>query len=256
MNTTSDDTRLTILRQAYGLFKPKSRIGPACWPHHDILWVHSGALRLRTEESAWQALVAPSGLWIPPDTRFDGIAGARPVRASITHFQMSRDDTLKLPLMPDPAVRYRLQAMIELSQSYAREGVSGDLRGHLLTAILDAFGHTPEAQAHADPVDSAWLKAEARLSEMRGIGDVAALIGLSESAFRARHSKRHANSAGQHLIELRMAAAEHALATTNLTVRAIARDVGYGHPESFFHAFRRHTGRTPSEYRRASSPFA
>lgn len=256
MYTTSDDIRLTVFRQAYGLFKAKSRIGPACWSHHDILWVHSGALRLRTQDSAWRELVAPSGLWIPPDTRFDGIAGGRPVRASITHFQMSRDDTLNLPLMPDPAVRHRLQAMIELSQSYASEGVSGDLRGRLLAAILDAFGHAPEAQAHADPVDAAWFMAEARLSEMRGIGDVAALIGLSESAFRARHRKRHATSAGQHLIALRMAAAEQALATTNLTVQAIARDVGYGHPESFFHAFRRHTGRTPSEYRKGATLFA
>lgn len=256
MHTTNDDSRLTILRQAYGLFKPSSRIGPACWSHHDILWVHSGALRLRTQDSAWRELVAPSGLWIRPDTRFDGVAGPRHVRASITHFRIARDDTSKIPLMPDPAVRHRLQAMIELSQSYASEGVSGDLRGRLLAAILDAFGHAPEAQAHADPVVAAWLKAEARLSEMRGVGDVAALIGLSESAFRARHRKRHANSAGKHLIELKMAAAEHALATTNLTVQAIARDVGYGHPESFFHAFRRHTGRTPSEYRKGATLFA
>jgi transcriptional regulator GlxA family with amidase domain len=145
--------------------------------------------------------------------------------------------------------------MIELSQSYATDGAEDRVKECLLAAIIDAFGHAPEAREHPDRIDLAWRKAEERLSEMRGIGDVAALIGLSESAFRARHRARHANSAGRHLIALRMATAERALATTNLTVETIALDVGYGYPESFFHAFRRHAGRTPSEFRKVSTRF-
>ena len=251
-----DEGRLTILRQAYGLFKPRSRFGPAVWPHHDILWFHSGAVRFRADGVGWEELTAPAGLWIPPETRFEGVAGRRLVVDSITHFAVSDDYWPGTVLMPDPPLRRGLQAMIELSQSYSTDGIGPEARTRLLSVILDAFCHSQETAQKADPVDVAWRQAEDRLAEVRGIADVAAMIGLSESAFRARHRQRHSASAGQHLIALRMQAAERALATTNLTVQTIARDVGYGHPESFFHAFRRHTGRTPTSFRNASSRFA
>ncbi|MEM1410193.1 MAG: helix-turn-helix domain-containing protein [Pseudomonadota bacterium] len=63
-------------------------------------------------------------------------------------------------------------------------------------------------------------------------------------------------SAGQHLIALRINAAKSLLATTNLPVHVIAKRVGYSHPESCFHAFRRYVGQTPLAFRRAAAPFA
>ncbi|MEO0754907.1 MAG: helix-turn-helix transcriptional regulator [Pseudomonadota bacterium] len=246
----------SILRQSNGHFEPKARIGPAKWPHHDILWIHSGRVRLRLQGSGWLDLVAPAGIWIPPDTVFDGIAGERRVTASITHFS-GTSDRERAPLrIAGGAQAGALQGMIELSQAYAAEHTPDRVRVRLLGAILDLFERIRAEPASTDPVQRAWQLAADRLQAIRGLGDVAALAGLSESAFRRQHRARMNTSAGQHLIALRINAAKSLLAATNLPVHLIARRVGYGHPESCFHAFRRHVGQTPLAFRRNSAPFA
>ena len=65
--------------------------------------------------------------------------------------------------------------------------------------------------------------------------DVAALIGLRESALRTLHREVHGKPAGAHLRELRLSRAEALLATTGLTLTEIARQVGYGHAETLQH---------------------
>ena len=255
-HATSDSCALTILRQSYGRFEARARIGPAIWPHHDLLWIHRGAIRLRIEGTPWQDLEAPAGIWIPPGTRFDGIASNRRVTASITHFVMRVDSEGPRPRIADPALANLVQAMVELSQSYAAAEAPYPMRTRLLASILDALERAPLSISDSNRIDNAWRLAADRLSVISGIGDVSALIDLSESAFRAQHRKHHENPAGQYLIALRLDAAKHLLTTTNLPVKAIAGRVGYGHPESFFHAFRRNVGKTPLEYRRMSAPFA
>ena len=52
-----------------------------------------------------------------------------------------------------------------------------------------------------------------------------------------------------YLHAVRMDEAARLLATSPLTVRAIAERVGYGQPAQFAKAFRRHHGMSPSEHR-------
>lgn len=247
---------LSIVRQSNGYFEPKARIGPAKWPHHDILWIHSGRIQLRIQGFGWLDLGAPSGIWIPPDTVFDGMAGERRVSASITHFSRTSDPEHAPVRMAGGSQASALQGMIELSQAYSTERTPDRVRVRLLDAILDLFEHIRAEPASTDPVQRAWQLAADRLQAIRGLGDVAALAGLSESAFRRQHRARMNTSAGQHLIALRINAAKSLLVATNLPVHVIARRVGYGHPESCFHAFRRHVGQTPLAFRRNSAPFA
>lgn len=252
----SGQEALCILRQSYGHFEPKARIGPAKWPHHDILWIHSGRIRLRLQGADWLDLVAPSGIWLPPYTVFDGIAGERRVTASITHFSRASDHDHAPPRVASCAQAGALQGMIELSQAYAAERAPDRIRVRLLGAIVDLFERVQAEPASTNAVHRAWQLATDRLQEIRSLGDVAALVGLSESAFRRQHRVRTNISAGQHLVALRINAAKSLLVTTDLPVHVIAKRVGYGYPESFFHAFRRCVGQTPLAFRRSSAPFA
>ena len=102
----------------------------------------------------------------------------------------------------------------------------------------------------------AWGQAAQNLHRMRTLADVAALLGLSESALRALHRRAWNTSAGEHLRELRLTRAEELLVSTDLSLAEIAQAVGYGHATTLAGAFRQRRGKTPGQYRHWSNPFA
>jgi transcriptional regulator GlxA family with amidase domain len=126
----------------------------------------------------------------------------------------------------------------------------------LLRAILDGFSDMDELRASPDQIESAWAQAEKRLGKIRGLADVANLIGLSESGFRARHRQKYTDSAGKHLQTLRLDVADQLLVTTGYRIADIAAAVGYGHAESFTKAYVASRGRSPKAYRRWCKRFA
>lgn len=76
---------ITILRQEFGRFDNRFKFGPAKWPHHDLLWINEGAVKLWFGSEQEEVIVkAPAGLIIFPDTDFFGTANA-----SINHFKLS-----------------------------------------------------------------------------------------------------------------------------------------------------------------------
>ena len=59
---------------------------------------------------------------------------------------------------------------------------------------------------------------------------------------------------GQTVLRLRLEASKELLQTKDATVAETAIAVGFATPQSFARAFRRHTGKTPTEHRAASPP--
>jgi transcriptional regulator GlxA family with amidase domain len=83
-------------------------------------------------------------------------------------------------------------------------------------------------------------------------------LALDEIARRVASSRRQLQRAyaeigdttfREHLTAVRMRRAAELLAQGRLTVREVARRVGYRQPAQFAKAFRRATGASPSEYR-------
>ena len=88
--------------------------------------------------------------------------------------------------------------------------------------------------------------------------DYARELGLDEIARRVASSRRQLQRAyaevgettfRMHLTAVRMERAAELLGRRNLTVREVARRVGYRQPAQFAKAFRRHIGVAPSDYR-------
>jgi len=89
-------------------------------------------------------------------------------------------------------------------------------------------------------------------------------LSLDEIARRVASSRRQLQRAyseigdttfREHLTAVRMERAAEMLATSrSLTVRDVARRVGYRQPAQFAKAFRRHHGVSPSEYRNRRAP--
>lgn len=244
-----------ILRQETGRFDRRYGIGPACWPHFDLLWIHGGAVTLRLGSQSHD-LRAPAGLLLFPGTTFEGRAMTPHAEASICHFEA--EDLAGPGVLPlrTPQDSLDVQTMIALGVRLAMRGETADARIRLLAAVLDRFGPPQPDEAAGDRIDRAWRQARERLDRIRGLSDVAAQIGLSESAFRALHRATKGGSAGRHLRDLRLREAERLLATTTLSLGQIAATVGYSHAESMAHAFRTTRGLSPGLARRQARPFA
>jgi AraC-like DNA-binding protein len=83
------------------------------------------------------------------------------------------------------------------------------------------------------------------------VDDLSAEAGVSRSRLDARFREILGRSPIRYLNEWRMHAAQELLATTDLTVAAIAHRVGYDAEEAFSRAFKRAHGRSPALWRKA-----
>ncbi|SDZ48946.1 AraC-type DNA-binding protein [Asanoa ishikariensis] len=100
-----------------------------------------------------------------------------------------------------------------------------------------------------DPLQRAMAYLAERLDSTVRVADLASLVGVSPSHLSALF--RHATGGGvlAHHTALRMAQARNLLDTTDATVAAIAREVGYPDPFYFSRHFKRMHEASPSEYR-------
>lgn len=249
-----------IIRQELGRFDYRFGIGPAQWPHFDLLWIHEGAVRVCIgKDKRMLELRAPSGVLIFPETPFYGSATGDFAKASICHFDTGRGVAVEADrgyCLPDPQDTLHVQNLIRLSLAYARRSTEMDVRRRLLGSILDCFGDHVQPGDNHDRLEQAWSYAQKRLPKIRGLADVAAATGLSESTFRTLHRNKRGASAGKHLQDLRLSEAERLLATTGDTVAQVSLAVGYAHAESFSAAFNKSRGHTPAAYRRWCKRFA
>jgi AraC family transcriptional regulator len=83
------------------------------------------------------------------------------------------------------------------------------------------------------------------------LSELADLVGLSQEHFCRAFGRSMGSSPYRWLLERRMARARELLSDRNQSLTAIAQEVGYAGQSAFGVAFRKVTGRTPSQYRRA-----
>ncbi len=260
-----EEATLDLRDHRFGRVNRRMPIGPVRWPFHDLFWVHEGQVVLSFPELGGRLdLVAPAGVLILPGTLFQGSTVGQFATASICHFAVPGDGgrfTEPGYMLPNADEALHLQGLIRLAMHLARRNRDDELprRRRLLVSIIDGFRHADAAataSADEDRLAIAWKQAGDNLHRMRTLADVAALLGISESALRALHRRTWNTSAGEHLRELRLTRAEELLVSTDKPLSAIAAAVGYGHASTLTAAFRQRRGKTPGEYRHWSNPFA
>jgi AraC-like DNA-binding protein len=260
-----ESERIELRDHRFGRVNRRMPIGPVRWPFHDLFWVHEGRVALSFPELGEKVeLVAPAGVLILPGTLFQGATVGQFATASICHFSLPDYRGTSLSggyLFPNAGEELHLQALVRLAMDLARHNRDTDLprRKRLLVSLIDGFGIPQTTTATSEDEDRlavAWRQAGQNLHRMRTLADVAAVLGISESAFRALHRKALGTSAGEHLRELRLTRAEELLVSTDKSLSTIAREVGYGHASTLTAAFRQRRGKTPGEYRHWSNPFA
>ena len=81
------------------------------------------------------------------------------------------------------------------------------------------------------------------------LDDIARRVASSRRQLQRAYSEIGGTTFREHLTRVRMERAAGLLADRALTVREVARRVGYRQPAQFAKAFRRHLGVAPSDYR-------
>lgn len=115
--------------------------------------------------------------------------------------------------------------------------------------------HPPDESADEyTSVAAAVRHAQAHLDQRLATDDLAAAAGLSAYQFDQRVRRLFRLSTGQLLLKLRMDTAAELLRDTDRPVVEIGLVCGYADQSAFTRQFRRTTGLTPGEYRRAFRP--
>src|ERR671933_333564 len=81
------------------------------------------------------------------------------------------------------------------------------------------------------------------------LDDIARRVASSRRQLQRAYAEIGDTTFREHLTRVRMDRAAGLLADKGLTVREVARRVGYRQPAQFAKAFRRHLGVAPSDYR-------
>ncbi|MGW4637915.1 helix-turn-helix domain-containing protein [Sphaerisporangium sp. NPDC004334] len=103
--------------------------------------------------------------------------------------------------------------------------------------------------APGDPLQRAMAYLAERLDGTVRVADLASLVGVSPSHLSALFRRATGGGVLAHHTALRMAQARNLLDTTDATVAAIAREVGYHDPFYFSRHFKRLHEASPTEYR-------
>lgn len=253
---------MKLLVNGISNYGPGHPIGPACWPHHDLIVVMEGGVELRCGGRRHE-LRAHDALLVPPRQAFSGAMGTQGGVIWVQHFRAAQAE-LPGGLGRAPGPRWLRQAATSelalalLRRIHAlREGDRAEveqLRESLFAALLLELVHGERGAAkgagEASRLQAAVSWAEANLREVGGLDDVARRAGLSESHFRSVFRRLRGQAAGRWLRERRMAAARQRLSSTDRTLKEISAELGFGDAVSFNRSFSKFHGLPPGEYRR------
>jgi AraC family transcriptional regulator len=95
-----------------------------------------------------------------------------------------------------------------------------------------------------------------RLDDPPSLAELASAAAISPFHFHRIWRALTRETVGQTILRLRMEASQELLRVKDASVTETATAIGFGTPQSFARAFRRHTGLTPSEHRNSQSSVA
>jgi AraC-like DNA-binding protein len=254
---------MKLLINGVSSYAPGHAIGPARWPHHDLIIVLEGSLEL---DCAGQrhTLLAHDALLILPDCPFVGAMGSGGGTIAVQHFSASAGD------LPRPFASARQSLVLRgaaasevvlalfrrlhaLREGDDKESVA--LRVALFHSLLLDLAHASRIPVHhasneASEMARAIAWAESDIGAATSLLVVARRAGISESHFRSVFRRLRGQTAGDWLRQQRMAEARRLLSSTALTLKAISDEVGFSDPVSFNRSFNRFHGVPPGAYRR------
>jgi AraC-like DNA-binding protein len=244
-----------------GSYHQGTPVGPARWPHHDIIFSMKGSFHLEFDKRSME-LTEGNAVLIPPGNRFHGATESETAVMWVLHFR-----GYKPPRKSSIFNRARRPVHIanacvtpfdrELLHEFSRtwKGVKNkprqlaiSLLGKLIFCRLE---YSLSRQADSSPPYLRVITDQVLAGNFHlNITQMARLADISVSHFRSQFRKHYRLSPLEFLQQSRVKEAARLLSETCLPIKEIGQRVGYGDLVAFHRAFRRETGTTPAVYRR------
>ncbi len=241
-------------------------IDPIKYPFYDLIFVHTGQIRVELCEE--QLLIdSYQVLLIYPDTPFRVVPVTEPAMISVNHFHLV--DTEYLPQEIRTLVGkkssykiYRLCTSAILERDIRRLSSldpDGDpssntsTRSLLIMLILTQLHFEGKRQCTTSSISPEISRLidslTTNLAQPATLENMAEDIGMSVSYFRTQFAKQLGTSPGKYLLNLRMNEASRLLRETLTPIKEIAQLIGYSSIVPFYHSFKTRFKMTPKEYR-------
>ena len=265
------DYMIHCIKNSYGTIDKSMKIGPAQWPHFDLIFVHSGHIQL--ELTCKQIKLDTSqAILIYPKTPFVGHTITSTARISVHHF--SFDDNGNFSSAVKSLVDRR--SSYKIFQPYETNTLAKDI-DRIVT-----LAHENVASANKNMCSLLMMLIITQLQSMRNyhysksspspefenlinwlnknfannitLNDMANEVGLSTSHFRAVFKKQMGISPGNYLLNIRFNESAKLLRETLMPIKKIARLIGYKDITHFYHTFNAKYKITPKTYREKHLP--
>jgi AraC-like DNA-binding protein len=122
---------------------------------------------------------------------------------------------------------------------------------HLLVEVIRAREARSEERCLSPEIGTAIEWMTARLGEAFCVQEVAEAVGLHPSRFHERFLAEVGQTPAEWRVRQRIAIAEERLRMPGASVTSVAFALGFASSQYFATAFKKYTGRTPSEYRQS-----
>ena len=262
---------MEIIFSGYGEFNRRRPIGPAQWPHFDLLFIHEGEVSVSIKNGAPIQLARGEAVLIRPHTPFQGRSKSHSSRASVHHFIFHPGESIswvatkfhgqqsyiRLDSRGDRQVQQDLDRSLRLP-AHLDARAAHDMQCQLLCLALTQLLFNRAQITHADKRDREFLALlnwlASNLDRPVSIAEMAGRTHLSESHFRKLFRRKLGTSPGAYIQDLRMLEARRLLRESTLPVKAIAARTGFKDLSHFYRAFAKQASLPPAKYRRKYSP--
>jgi len=247
------------LDHGIGAYASGGRIGPAQWPHHDLIVVTRGSATFQTDQREFHC-AGGSSLLIPPGFPFSGLAEKHGCVIWVQHFAVGKGrQPVALPKRPGllsgtANSDWARSLLREIhTRKSPRSGESPALSYLLILLLMELLENAtpkkPATDARFEKVQAITEWLEQHPHPLPSLEALAERTGWSTSHFRAEFRLCHGFSLGFHTRTLRMREASRLLQQSNLPIKEIAIRLGYGDVIAFHRAFTDHDGETPASHR-------
>lgn len=265
------DYMIHCIKNSYGTIDKTIGIGPAEWPHFDLIFVHSGQIQL---ELTGKRIKIYSGqtILIYPNTPFIGHTITATAKISVHHFSLGNDDNLPPSMVCffgknngykiyQPYETSTLEQDVERVAALAHENVlptNEDIHSILMMLIISQLQSIAKQKKPKPKISlefeklKVWIKEN--LANNITLDYMADQVNLSTSHFRAIFKKQIGTSPGNYLLDIRINEAARLLRETLTPIKKIAQLTGYRDITHFYHAFRANYKITPKTYRNQHLP--